>query len=72
MDYKATRNLLNESNKVIFFNSGSNYHITRYLKTYCGLDPQTIKKITALKSRWTMISQSIPSYILHEHGLFMI
>ena len=72
MDYKQTRNQLNESNKVVFFNSGVNYHIVRYLKTYVGLDPQTIKRITALRSRWTMISLSIPMYILHEHGLFMI
>lgn len=72
MEYKETRNLLNEANKVIFFNSGSAYHITRYLKVYAGLDPATIKKIIALKSRWTMISLSIPTYILHEHGLFII
>jgi len=72
MDYKGTRNLLNESNKVVFFNSGSMYHITRYLKVYAGLAPETIKKVTALKSRWTMISLDIPTYILHEHGLFII
>lgn len=72
MDYKETRNLLNEANKVIFFNSASNYHVTRYLKVYVGLDPQQIKKITSLKSRWTMISLSIPTYVLHEHGIFML
>lgn len=72
MDYKATRNLLNEANRVVFFNSGSKYHTTRYLKVYCGLDPQVIKKITSLKSRWVMISQTIPQYVLHEHGIFII
>jgi hypothetical protein len=72
MDYKETRNLLNEANKVIFFNSASNYHVTRYLKVYVGLDPQQIKKITGLKSRWTMISLTIPSYVLHEHGIFIL
>lgn len=72
MDYKETRNLLNEANKVIFFNSASNYHVTRYLKVYVGLDPQQIKKITGLKSRWTMISLSIPTYVLHEHGIFLL
>ncbi len=72
MDYKETRNLLNEANKVIFFNSASNYHVTRYLKVYVGLDPQQIKKITGLKSRWTMISLSLPTYVLHEHGIFLL
>jgi hypothetical protein len=72
MDYKDTRNLLNEANKVVFFNSGSKYHITRYLKVYAGLEPNTIKKILALKSRWSMISLDIPSYLLHEHGIFII
>ena len=72
LNYKDTRNLLNEANKVVFFNSSCNYHITRYLKTYVGLAPEMIKKITGLKSRWTMISLSIPSYIMHEHGIFII
>lgn len=72
MDYKETRNLLNEANKVIFFNSASNYHVVRYLKVYVGLNPEQIKKITGLKSRWTMISLSIPTYVLHEHGIFIL
>jgi hypothetical protein len=72
MNYKETRNILNECNRIVFFKTGSVYHITRYLKVYCGLDPFTIKKIIALKSRWSMISQSVPSYVLHEHGLFIV
>src|SRR5205814_305111 len=52
MDYKATRLLLTEANKVVFFNSTNNYHITRYLKVYAGMDPNAIKKITKLRSRW--------------------
>jgi len=72
MDYKATRNLLNESNKVFFFNSSSSYHITRYLKTYAGLSPEVIKKIMRLKSRWSMLYLGTPGYLLHEHGIFII
>lgn len=72
MNYKSTRNILNESNKVVFFNSSTKYHITRYLKTYVGLSPDMIKKVNALKSRWTMICLETPSYILHEHGIFII
>jgi hypothetical protein len=72
MEYTKTRNLLNEANKVIFFNSGNNYHIQRYLKTYVGMNADTIKKILALKSRWTMVALTLPSYVLHEHGCFLI
>lgn len=72
MAYKQTRNILNEANKVIFFNNSTKYHITRYLKTYIGLDPNMIKKINALKSRWTMLCLETPSYVLHEHGIFII
>ena len=71
MDYKNTRNIINEATRVVFYNSGSKYHITRYLKVYAGLEPAIIKKILALKSRWTMISMDIPTYILHEHGIFI-
>lgn len=73
-NYKETRSLLNESNKVVFFNSGAaNYHINRYLKTYLGFEKDLIKKITALRSRWTLISLTpMPMYVLHEHGVFII
>lgn len=72
MEWGKTRNLLNEANKVIFFNSGSKYHIERYLKQYAGLKKEDIKKIEGLKSRWTMISNTIPMYVVHEHGAFIL
>lgn len=72
MDWGKTRNLLNEANKVIFFNMGSKYHIERYLKQYAGLKKEDVKKIEGLKSRWTMIANTIPMYVVHEHGAFII
>jgi hypothetical protein len=72
MDYSRTRNLLNEANRVVFFNSGSSYHIKRYLKVYAGMDTKQIEKVVAIKSRWTCISHSIPGYVLHETGAFII
>ena len=72
LNYSATRNLLNEANRVVFFNSGSSYHIKRYLKVYAGLDEPQIKKVLAIKSRWTCISLGIPGYILHETGAFIL
>lgn len=72
MNYSHTRNILNEANRVIFFNSGSNYHIQRYLKIYAGLSKEQIKKIMDIKSRWTCISHSIPAYVLHQTGAFVL
>lgn len=72
MNYKETRSLLNECSSTVFFSSVSNYHIVRYLKVYMGLTSDVIKKITGIKSRWVSISSSFPSYVLHEHGIFII
>jgi hypothetical protein len=71
MEATKTRNLLNEANKVIFFNAGSAYHNKRFLKEYAGFLPEVIKKISKLKSRWCMVSMAPPQYIVHEHGAFL-
>lgn len=72
LNYKESRNLLNEANRVVFFNNGTTYHIKNYLQKYAGIDVQMMRKILALKSRWTLISLGYPMYILHDHGAFLI
>lgn len=72
MEYTKTRNLLNEANKTVFFNSGSNYHVKQYLLRYVGLNLEQIAKILAIRSRWTMIALTLPMYILHEHGAYLL
>jgi len=74
LDYQKTRNLLNEANKVVFFNNGSSYHINRYLKTYAGLAPDEIADLlrTVKGSRWTMFHTGNPTYILHQHGASIV
>jgi hypothetical protein len=72
MEYSKTRNLLNEANKVIFFNSGSNYHIQQYLNRYVGLTKKQIEVVLAIRSRWTMIALTLPMYIMYEHGAFLL
>lgn len=72
MDYKRTRNQLNEANRIVFFNTGSTYHIEQFLTKYAGLAKDVIKRIKCLPSRWTMISMGHPMYILHEHGIFIV
>ena len=71
-DYKHTRDILNELNKIIFFNNMSSYHINRYLKQHAGLSPDIIKKVNNVKSSWSLLSAEHPQYLLHEHGIFII
>jgi hypothetical protein len=71
-DWSRTRNLLMEANKVVLFPSGDNYHIGQYLKRYAGLGRETINKITGLRSRWVMLATTVPSYVVHEHGAFVL
>lgn len=72
LNYKESRNLLNEANRVIFFNNGTTFHIKNYLTKYAGVDAQMVRKILGLKSRWTLVSLGYPMYILHEHGAFLL
>lgn len=72
-DYKKTRDLLNESSFVTFFpGSGSKYHIQRFLKIYCGLDNDNIKKVLSLPSRWVTIYKVYPQLIIYSTGCFLI
>lgn len=72
-NYRGTRNLLNESDKVFFFcKSGSSYGIKFFLKTYCGLDAHQIDRIFKLPSRWVMISKTYPQYILSENECYIL
>jgi len=73
MDFKNTRDILNESHKIIMFpKSGSSYHIKRCLKEYCGVSEEDIKKIMKLPSRWFMIHRHYPNYIVSEHDAFFL
>ncbi len=73
MNYKHTRTLINEATCVTFFpQSGSSYHIQRFLKEYCGLSKLQIEKILHLPSRWVTIGKLYPMYILYEKGCYML
>ncbi len=72
-DNKNTKQMLNESGYVTFFNnSGGMVGIDRFLKTYCGLDNKMINKIKTLPSRWVTIFQQYPAYCLYETGCFLL
>lgn len=66
MNYHETRTILNECQRIVFFTSGSKYHVSRFLKIYGGCDNETIKYIQNVKSRWVCFSY-VPSYIITEN-----
>lgn len=73
LNYKATREILNESTAVTFFpSSGSSYQIEQYLTRYCGLSKKQAQEIMAIDSRWITIYKRYPMYLLHEKGCFIM
>lgn len=73
MNYKRTRLIIAESHAVVFFlNTGSSYHIRRFLNVYCGCDKQTILKILNLRSRWCFIYLRAPRYVVCESSIFLL
>jgi hypothetical protein len=72
MNYKNTRQLLNEATSVIIFpKSGTTYHIKRFLKTHIGLDNHMINKLLNLPSRWISIFKNYPMYAISERDIII-
>ena len=67
-----TKIVLNESNKVVFFNGGGKRQNINFLKTYAGMQTPEINLLTTLESRWVCLSRKIPRYVIHEKGIFLI
>lgn len=74
LDYKNTRNLLNEATSVTFFpkGGGGTSQILGFLKRHCGMNNKEINKVMNLPSRWVTIFRNYPTYIMHERGVFML
>jgi hypothetical protein len=72
-NYKDTRIIMNEVNKIAFFpRSGAGDAIKYVLKKYVGMDKKNIEKAVALPSRWVMVSKTYPQYVLYEKGVYII
>jgi hypothetical protein len=73
MNYKSTRSLLNEATLVIVYpQSGSSYHINRFMKIYAGMDKKQIERALRLPSRWVGISKVFPMYIIYSSGVYLL
>lgn len=70
-DYKNTRCILNEASHVIFFPAcgGSNNYL---MKSHIGLDPNQIRKVNKLKSRWVCALKRFPRCMITENQVFLL
>lgn len=72
-NYGKTRIILNETHKfVIFPHSGSPKGIKYLLDTYGGLDKKQIASVFANPSRWVVLSNTAPKYLVFEDGMELL
>lgn len=72
-DYKATRNMIFESNKIITFPKRSGKGTYNYLyDKKLMLDKDTIDKITTLKSSYVCISKQQPKSIISDKYIILV
>jgi len=68
--------LHSESTACVIFPRYSQAHqLSTYLSKYIGLSKQAIEKIMDIgehKSRWVYISNLAPTYIIYEHGIYLV
>ena len=71
-NYRETKYVIQESNFVIVFpGTGTDIQIENYLKKYGCLDKKTINRILSTNnSRWVLVSNIAPRYILSEKELY--
>jgi len=71
-----TRFIHAESTGCVIFPRYSQVHqLTTYLSKYIGLSKQAIQKIMDIgetKSRWVYVSNLAPTYVVFEHGVFLV
>ena len=67
-----TKVIINECNKVVLFiNTLSHYAISYFLKNYIGYDKNEINTVLDMKSRYVVISKTVPKFILAEHNIIL-
>ncbi|HDZ16732.1 hypothetical protein LCGC14_0704700 [marine sediment metagenome] len=70
-NWNETRILKNESNKIVFFKNGPKKHIRNFLSSL-GVTKNQIDNILKLKSRWILINQNFPMFVLWENGAMIL
>lgn len=69
---KTKTSLTNAFQLVCFPVSGGRYQIKEYLKRYMSLDSHIVDKVINLPSRWVILNNCKPLYVLYEKGCFIV
>ena len=73
MNYTKTREKINECSRYVLFpSSGSTYHITRFLKVYCSMSKDQVRKVLTTPSRWVCVSLTYGQYVLYDTGAYLL
>ena len=71
-NYRKTKNIIQESNKVVIFPKGGDFKgIKDLLETKMGFKKEFIRKVFMSGSRWVLINKEYPVYCLTEFGCFI-
>ena len=74
-DYIYTRKLLSECTAITVFPNTNWPSVVKFFKNNAGLSPNQIDKIRAVSkySRWITYNRaSVPNYVIHEKGVFVL
>ena len=69
---QRTKYVIQESNYIVVFpNAGNDPQISAFLRDYCGLSKNAIKKILSIRdSRWAIIHKAFPVYVLTQQSIY--
>jgi hypothetical protein len=71
MDYKNTRNILNESTNITFFPAANIKSTDSFLKNYAGFLTKQVRHVNTLNTRAVTFFKGYPSIILYDHGVYL-
>lgn len=67
----TTRNLINELTQIVLFPAGCS-HLEYFLDKHMGFKKNQIKEIEEMRTRYILINNEVPRYVLSKHKLYMI
>lgn len=73
LDGKKTKTSLTNAFQIVAFPvSGGRYQLKEFLKRYMSLEHNQIEKVLNLPSRWIILNNCEPMYVLHQRGCFIL
>lgn len=72
LDGKRTKECLCNCFQIIGFpHSAGRYQLSQFLKRYMSMGNQDIERIINVPSRYVLINRTSPTFIIHDHGVFI-